>query len=103
MKWIDFPNDAFVVNGLPWFGETKPHLWRLPERMKGAVRPPVWDLATNPSGGRIRFRTNTANLSLKANFTTATTYCNISIIGQMGYDIYSDGLYWRSFFPHNAS
>ncbi|OQB35529.1 MAG: hypothetical protein BWY06_03121 [Candidatus Latescibacteria bacterium ADurb.Bin168] len=103
MRWVDFPNDSFVVNGLPWFGETKPKLWRLPERMKAIVRPPVWDLATNPSGGRIRFRTNSCNLSIRANFTTPATYCNISIIGQMGYDLYSDGVYWRSFSPHSAS
>jgi hypothetical protein len=99
MKWITFPDDSFTVNGLAWFGETQPNLWRLPERMKGAVRPPVWDLATNPSGGRIRFRSTTTKLAIKVRYPDSATYANISIIGQMGFDVYGNGVYWRSFSP----
>lgn len=103
MEWISFPDARFVVNGLAWFEEDKPHLWRLPERMKPVVREPVWWLATNPSGGRLSFRSDATTLAIRVNYPESATLSNMSIIGQMGVDLYLDGVYSRSAAPHVVS
>jgi len=103
MRWISFPDERFVVNGLAWFSENTPHLWRLPARMKPVVREPVWWLATNPSGGRVRFRTNATHLAIRVNYPEQATLHNMSLIGQMGIDLYADGVYWRSAAPRVVS
>lgn len=48
------------------FGEDKPALRCLPLRLKDRFRPPVWELAQEPSGGRIRFRTDSTTVGLVA-------------------------------------
>lgn len=103
MHWIAFPDERFVVAGLPWFGENAPHLWRLPGRLKPVVREPVWHLATNPSGGRLRFRTDATALAVRLNYPEQATYHNISIIGQMGVDLYLGGRYYGSGAPRAVS
>src|SRR5437762_1849270 len=55
---VSFPDARLTVNGLSWFEEDKPALRRLPLRLKDSFRAPVWSLAQQPSGGRIRFKTD---------------------------------------------
>ena len=68
VKWTAFPDASFEVSGLPWFAENSPELWRLPKRMEKVVRPPVWELAMCPSGGRIRFSSDTTTLALRLEY-----------------------------------
>jgi hypothetical protein len=63
---IAFPDARLEVCGLPWFSEDKPALRRLPSRLSERVRPPVWDLAQDPSGARLRFRTDSTTIGLVA-------------------------------------
>ncbi len=95
IRWIDFPSDEFVVSGLPWFDETSPELWRLPGRMKEVVRPPVWDLATSPSGGRIRFSSDTTALAIRLEYDDLTGGQNLCQIGALGAAVYVDGRFWK--------
>ena len=53
IRWISFPDSSFEVNGLAWFNENTPDLFRLPKRLKGIVREPVWNLAQSTSGALI--------------------------------------------------
>lgn len=99
MQWIDFPDDRFVVNGLPWWEETRPQLIRLPERYRERVRPPVWSLAQSPSGGRIRFATDASALALRAHFPDLGHMNNMPRTGRLGIDLWVDGEYWRPVFP----
>lgn len=99
MQWLGFPDDRFAVNGLGWWEETRPLLQRLPERYREQVRPPVWDLAQDPSGGRIRFRTASPSLAVRAHYPAAAYMNNMTRIGQSGIDLYVDEDYWRAHFP----
>ena len=99
MKWIDFPHESIAVEGLPWFDECTPSLRRLPERMRSRVREPVWSLAGHLSGGRLRFRTDATSLGLRLTYPESASLSNMSLIGQMGIDVYLDGMYARSFAP----
>ena len=66
LQRIPFPDPRLQVHGLPFFKEDAPILRRLPERIKDRLRKPVWDLAQHPSGGRIRFRTDSTRVSIAA-------------------------------------
>jgi hypothetical protein len=99
MRWIPFPNEQLPVFGLPWFRETAPELWRLPARLKGVVRDPVWNLATQPSGGRIRFTTDSSAVAVRLRYDRHGRMHNMCTIGQMGVDLYADDRYWRTVFP----
>ena len=98
---IKFPDTRLVVSGLPWFEEEKPELRRLPTRMKDLFRPPVWALAQNPSGGRLRFRTDSATASIVAKNPDASSMHHMTRIGQSGFDLYVGSDYLGSAAPDN--
>lgn len=102
MQWIPFPDPRLPVFGLPWFSETTPELWRLPPRLKGVVRDPVWNLSLSPSGGRIRFGSDTRTLGIRLHYATHGRMHNMCTIGQMGVDLYEGRHYWKSAFPTQA-
>ncbi len=93
---IAFPDPKLPVFGLPWFKEDSPLLCRLPARLKKTFTPKVWELARCPSGGRIRFRTNSRKLTLTAKCESDYTMYHITSIGQNGFDLYVDGFYQGS-------
>ena len=99
MKWIAFPDDRFVVSGLYWFEECSPNIWRLPARMKERVRKEVWNLARQPSGGRIRFSSDTSQLRIKLKYAEAVASGNMSLIARAGCDIYVNAKYWNCVAP----
>lgn len=101
MHWIDFPDDRFVISGLPWWEETRPKLIRLPQRYEGRVRPPVWSLAQSPSGARIRFATDSQALGIRAYFPILSYMNNMPRTGQLGIDLWVDGEYWTVVYPQD--
>ena len=96
---IKFPDDRLQVNGLAWFTEDRSVLRRLPSRLKDTFRPPVWELAQQPSGGRIRFRTDSTRLAVVAHNPDTSTMHHMTSIGQSGIDLYVDGEYRNSAWP----
>ena len=93
MRWLQIPNQQMEVNGLPWYGENGGELFRLPAKLKDTYRKPVWDLAQSPSGGRIRFRTNSAALAIRLEYPGPPDMRNMHAFGQTGVDLYADGVY----------
>src|ERR1700719_1226447 len=93
LTWIQISNERVEVNGLPWYLENKGELVRLPRRVKDTYRKPVWDLAQSPSGGRIRFRTNSTALTLRLEYPEPPGMTNMHAFGQTGVDLYADGVY----------
>ena len=103
MDWIAFPDDRFRVDGLYWWPETAPNLWRLPERMKAAAPQAVWELAHQPSGGRIRFTTDAETLGIRLRYPSLAYMNNMPRVGQMGVDLYVDREYWKPVYPFESS
>jgi lysophospholipase L1-like esterase len=93
LRWIEPPSSQLEVNGLPWYTGNHGEWIRLPLQLKGAVRDPVWDLAQSPSGGRIRFRTDSTALAVKLEYPQAPGMKNMHAFGQTGVDLYVDGVY----------
>jgi GDSL-like lipase/acylhydrolase family protein/SGNH-like hydrolase/esterase family protein len=96
---VAFPDARLVVSGLAWFEEDKPVLRRLPARLKDSFRPPVWSLAQQPSGGRLRFRTDSSRIGVVAANPNASTMHHMTTIGQSGFDLYLNGEYINSAWP----
>ncbi len=93
LHWITLPSSQVQVNGLPWYGENGGELFRLPVKLKDTYRQPVWDLAQDPSGGRIRFRTNSSVLAIRLEYPEPPSGDNMHAFGQTGVDLYADGVY----------
>ncbi len=96
---VAFPDPRLAVFGLPWFNEDQPVLRRLPQRLKDQFRPPVWGLAQNPSGGRIRFQTDSTRVGLVAENPGFSNMHHMASVGENGFDLYVDGRYLGSAWP----
>lgn len=96
---IAFPDERLAVHGLPWFVEDKPALRRLPARLQAEFRPPVWSLAQQPSGGRIRFRTDSLTVGLTAENPGFSNMHHMASVGENGFDLYVDQRYVGSAWP----
>jgi lysophospholipase L1-like esterase len=92
LRWVPFPGEPIEVNGLPWFADNG-GLIRLPAKLKDSYREPVWDLAQSPSGGRIRFRTNSTAIAIRLEYPKPPGMTNMHAFGQTGVDLYIDGVY----------
>lgn len=93
LRWIPLSASGLEVDGLPWFAENGGALFRLPVKQKDTYRKPVWELAQSPSGGRIRFRTNSATLAIRLEYPEPPGMRNMHAFGQTGVDLYADGVY----------
>lgn len=96
---LAFPDSRLEVFGLPWFNEDKPALRRLPLRLKDRFRPPVWNLAQDPSGGRIRFRTDSTTIGLLAENPQFSNMHHMASVGENGFDLYVGHAYLGSAWP----
>jgi lysophospholipase L1-like esterase len=93
LRWIETPSQQLEVDGLPWHTANHGEWIRLPLQLKGVVRKEVWELAQSPSGGRIRFRSDSTSLSVKLEYPEAPGMKNMHAFGQTGVDLYVDGVY----------
>ncbi|HOW68302.1 MAG TPA: SGNH/GDSL hydrolase family protein [Candidatus Paceibacterota bacterium] len=96
---IAFPDPRLEVCGLPGFNEDKPVLRRLPLRLKDQFRPAVWSLAQAPSGGRIRFRTDSTTVGLAAENPDFSNMHHMASVGENGFDLYVGRDYLGSAWP----
>jgi hypothetical protein len=96
---IPFPDPRLAVYGLPWFHEDSPVLRRLPARLKETFRSAVWGLAQSPSGGRIRFRTDSTHVGIVAENPGFSNMHHMASVGENGFDIYVGRDYLGSAWP----
>lgn len=103
MRWIQATDTRLQVDGLPWFAENERRFLRLPMRGQTRVRPEIWDLAEMPSGGVVRFRSNTTAVTLRVAHAKPVQMWNMPASGYYGIDIYvNEGggpRYWGSTRP----
>jgi hypothetical protein len=88
IKWIEFPDPVFKIDGLPFWKENAPDLFRLPKSLQEKVRKPVWRLSKSPSGGRIRFRSDCTLLAVRLQYPHKGNMKNMHTFGQCGVDLY---------------
>ena len=103
VRWISLPNKDLPVHGLPWCEENEGRLWRLPVRLKGTFRKAVWNLAQSPSGGRIRFKSDSNFLGIRLEYPSEPNMKNMHSFGQTGVDLYVDGVFHSTAIAANDS
>jgi len=107
VTWIAATDPRFQVAGLPWLAENRGEFLRLPERAKAVVRPEVWSLARMPSGGQVRFRSDTTSLRLRVSHTQHIHMWNMPRAGHSTIDLYVGGpgqqRYWTGTTPREDS
>src|SRR5690242_11892637 len=96
LRWIPATSTEVEVDGLPWFTENQGELYRLPLKLEKTFRPAVWNLAKSPSGGRIRFRTDSVAIAVRLEYPSPPNMANMHAFGQTGVDLYADGTYIAS-------
>src|SRR5258708_3156385 len=84
LLWIAPPDSRLEVNGLFWFGENQGAWYRLPARLKDKLPKEVWNLGMSPSGGRIRFRTDSNKLAIRLEYPGPPNMTNMHAFGQTG-------------------
>ncbi len=93
VTWLSPMDSKFTVQGLPWLSENKGEQIRLPRRLEAEIPKPVWNLGLSPSGGRIRFRTDSTRVAIRVEYPSAPNMVNMHAFGQTGVDLYVDGVY----------
>ncbi len=91
--WLPVTDSRLEIDGLPWHAENGAELIRFPLRLKDALPKAVWSLAQSPSGGRIRFRTDSGKLAIRLEYPSPPGMRNMHAFGQTGVDLYLDGVY----------
>jgi hypothetical protein len=99
MKKIQINEVPVELNGLPCFQHNGGKLWRLPFEMEEQISLDVWELSKQPSGGRLRFCTDTTQLGLTLDYGRIEQMKNMCRIGHMGVDAYVDGRFWNCICP----
>jgi hypothetical protein len=99
LHWMPVTSAKVDVAGLPWYQENQTEFWRLPLRSKDSFPKPVWDLALDPTGGRIRFRTNSSTVALRLEWPHPPNMRNMHAFGQSGVDLYVRDTYWGTAVP----
>jgi lysophospholipase L1-like esterase len=96
---IPFPDSRLPIFGLGWYAEDQPKLSRFPTRLQATFTPAVWGLAQHPSGARLRFRTDSRQVGLRARNPSFSNMHHMASIGENGFDLYVDGHYRASASP----
>src|SRR4051794_9689394 len=93
LRWIPPTTAGMEIDGLPWFERNGGDFYRLPKSLEKQFPPAVWKLSKSPSGGRIRFRTDSTALAIRVEYPGAPDMKNMHAFGQTGVDLYADGAY----------
>ncbi len=100
--WFDAKSAPFQIHGLA-ICEKGDRFRRMPQDVADKTNDGVAYLNTNTAGGRIRFRTNSPYVAIKAVMPDNGTMAHITMTGQSGFDLYrSDAgvyAYAGSFIP----
>lgn len=80
-------NETVSVHGL-YGSVARDGFCRLPRAVAEATNPRVASLYTNPSGGRVRFKTNSTRMAVRAKYPNLTPRSILTAQASMGFDIF---------------
>ena len=89
-------NKPFKVHGLMHVdGKYR----RMPEEIAKGTNSGVHTLHSHTAGGRLRFKTNSPYIAIKANIPNLFNGVHFPLTGTSGFDLYVDNSYFRTFVP----
>lgn len=86
----------FKVYGITW---ADGQFHRIPESVAKSTSQNVFDLHTMTAGGRLRFKTNSPFVAIKATMPYVYRWGHFALTGSSGFDLYVDNQYYRTFVP----
>lgn len=100
LKFYDAESEPFKIYGIFREGDK---FRRIPEELAKDVNEGVGILHTNTSGGRVRFKTDSTFVAIKADLGEVCRFPHMPLTGTSGFDLYekADGrhIYRRTFVP----
>lgn len=100
LKFYDAESEPFKIYGIFREGDK---FRRIPEALAKKVNDGVEILHTNTAGGRVRFRTDSSFIAIKAELGSVCRFSHMPLTGTSGFDLYEklDGkhIYRRTFVP----
>ncbi|HEY5562643.1 MAG TPA: SGNH/GDSL hydrolase family protein [Clostridiaceae bacterium] len=87
--FYDVTKEPFIITGFPWIDENK-NFNRIPERIMSQISKGLAWAAPQPSGGMIRFKTNSNKLSIRVELLRNETSRQCSQTLLSGFDVYVD-------------
>ncbi|MBB6673307.1 SGNH/GDSL hydrolase family protein [Cohnella nanjingensis] len=87
LVWHDPREAPFRIDGFAWLAEEGVYR-RLPRRPAHPLPPAVDELASHTAGGQIRFRTDSAGLSVQVRLAGPANMNHMPVTGQCGFDCY---------------
>lgn len=89
LRWHSPEQQPFRINGLPWH-EQEGTYRRIARSDERAVTEKVRQFAACPSGGQIRFRTDSTRLSIRVRLSGPPKLNNMPATSECGFDCYID-------------
>lgn len=98
MKVYDVRNEPFTLYGfyLPESGEK---FRRIPEETARNMSEGAHFLHTCTAGGRVRFKTDSKYIAIKAMIPNPSFMPHMAVLGSSGFDLYSDASFAGSYMP----
>ena len=96
IKFYNADNAPFKIYGV--FRENGKYR-RMPESVAKTVSAGVYALHANTAGGRIRFVTDSQYIAINTKMENIGKMPHFAFTGSIGFDLYVDGVYDRSFTP----
>lgn len=87
LVWLNARDVPFAISGV-FYDETQGCFVRLPQNIADSVSEGVANLNHHTAGGRVRFRTDSKCIAIKAVMATDYLMSHITLIGQSGFDLY---------------
>lgn len=95
----DCTESPFSLHGLLLPNEERPYFHRLPLETAKNTSNAVLYLSSHTAGGRVRFRTDSPYIAIRALLHNIEKYNHASITGTAGLDLYCDNLFLNSYKP----
>jgi hypothetical protein len=102
VSWFDVRKEPFCLYGF-YHGQEEKTFCRLPRAVAEATSIGVLELYANTAGGRVRFRTDSPYIAIRAEYPSILRMAHMPLTGSAGFDLYRvrDGYqtYINSFVP----
>ena len=95
----DCREEPFRIYGLIWPNEEDPFFTRMPRKVAKTVNDGVLSLCNCTAGGRVRFKTDSATVAIRAKMHHIYRGNHFPMTGSSGFDHYADGIYRGTFCP----
>lgn len=88
LEWFDIRLSPFKIYGLIDCGADG--FRRLPDALSSAIGPNLHELSRRTAGGRVRFKTDSPYISVRAHFNRVERSSHMAFINWAGFDVYKN-------------